>query len=399
MKSSFPVPQEKFQNRLNEIRQRIEEEIDPFQVAKIIVTEAHNLFQVDDAQLTLYYDLSIGMEVSHVRLHGDDFKMSVERVREDEEWGKQDDTEFLSPGEAKYSEMLAQRDRLVGQFMLGSRVDGEEFGQSFFNLMQEFIPLVTNAIEQVMLIRKVSEANQKLFEAEKLVTIGQLASGIAHEIRNPLSSLKINLQGLYKADLDERNRRRVKICLDEIHRLDNTVSEVTQYAKRTRLDLCSSSIAELVEHSLNLTTGEVVAHHIEVSTNIPAELPTIMVDQNKIIRALMNLIVNAAQAMGESGKLSINADSVGDGVVIKLEDSGPGIPEENLRDVFNPFFTTKAEGTGLGLANALKAVQEHGGELEVTSEPGKGAVFTMRLPSQPPTMQYPFGPRIVMSTT
>jgi len=370
---------------LQTIRTKIEECAGSTELGKCLLEEVLKLFQVRDAQLTLYYDLPIGLEVTHIRQTDSKVVTDVKRVREDEFSREVDDNRFLSPQDAHVSEMMTHRGRLVGMLLLGSKEADSFPGKINQELMREFITVVSAAIDQLMMRRRVSETNQKLFENEKLISIGQLASGIAHEIRNPLSSLQINLQGLSKVEtLTKRDKQRIKICLEEIRRLDEIVGEVVSFAKRTRLEVAPTNAARLIEKSLELAQAEAEKLQIQIHKEIDPHLPQILADESRLIRVLLNLILNAIQAMEVGGRLELRAEPYLNGIEIQVTDNGHGIPKELQREIFNPFFTTKAEGTGLGLANAQKSIQEHGGEIEVISESGKGTTFSIHLPAEPP---------------
>ncbi|MCB2199328.1 hypothetical protein KQI63_07980 [bacterium] len=356
------------------------------EAAEIVLSHLEELFQIDDMQLTLYYDQPFALEVTH--LHRKDGKIlkDVERVREDEPNIDLGDGETLTPLTAAVTEVLTHRDRLVGLLLLGEKKDGKPLSSAEVELLGDLVPVIASGVDQVVMIRHLSETNQRLFESEKLVSIGQLASGIAHEIRNPLTSIKMNLQGLRKtANLADRNERRIQISLDEIGRLDAIVTELMSFARRTKLVVQPTTAQYLIEQSLELAESELQDRNIQAIVEIDEDAPEIRADDNRLIRALLNLIINAAQAMEEGGTIRLAALAYGAGLEIQVEDEGPGISEELRREVFNPFFTTKAQGTGLGLANALKFVQEHGGELDYTTEIGAGTTFSLRLPPSPPS--------------
>lgn len=358
---------------------------DTIRFAKAVLEVVDEVLGCHDSQLTLYYDLPIAMEVTHVRRCNGSYQTRVQRIREDDVAILADDSEFLSPLTSVHSEMLTYRDRLVGMLLLGPGEDQFQMDRRKQALLEELSGAISTTADNVIMIRSVTEANQKLFENEKLASIGQLASGIAHEIRNPLSSVKMNLQGLNRGEkLSDRDQRRVQISLDEIERLDNIIGELMSFARRTHLQLTSLSPIAIIDKCLERARAEIKTKQITVRKMIPDDLPQIEVDEDRIVRTLLNLILNAVQAMEEEGTLILRVEAYSAGVEIQVQDNGPGIPESLVRDIFNPFFTTKADGTGLGLANALKYVQEHSGELECISAEGKGATFILRLPFHPP---------------
>jgi len=287
---------------------------------------------------------------------------------------------------AAHTEVLTHRDRLVGLLLLGSTNRNKGYTAADLDLLGELAPIISTGADQVMMIRHISETNQRMFESDKLISIGQLASGIAHEIRNPLTSMRMNLQGLKRrGKLEEKDRKRVQICLDEILRLDDIISEIMQFARRTKLEIAPVQAKKIVSAALEMTRQEIDSRGIEVVTQMQPSLPVIRGDANRLIHVLINLLINAAQAMGHGGMITVSVETYGTGIEFTVADQGPGIASELRRDIFNPFFTTKANGTGLGLANALKFVQEHGGELDFTTEMGIGTAFSVRLPPQPPS--------------
>lgn len=368
-----------------QLRDEISQCRDTEDLASRILTIVQHEFGITDAQLTFYYDQPFALEVTHLRRVGDAMQRVIARVREDEPEAQSEEEEVLTPLTAEHTEVLTHRDRLVGLLLLGSKRRGRGFNTVELERLSELSPVVAAGADQVMMIRHINETNQRLFESDKLISIGQLASGIAHEIRNPLTSMRMNLQGLKRrAKLAEKDTQRVQICLDELGRLDDIVREIMQFARRTQLEVHPMKAKSLVNKAVDTVRSEVEERGIEIVVRIAQGVPEIRADENRLIRSLINLIMNAAQAMGHGGEITILAEPYGTGIEIQVVDQGPGIPPELHRDVFNPFFTTKADGTGLGLANALKFVQEHGGELDFTSEMGNGTVFSMRLPPSPP---------------
>ncbi len=386
-----------FQNRLFSIRQIMAEYSDAEEFSNSLLEELQRLFNLRDLQLTVYYDQPLALEVIHYRLRDNDFFSSSVTVAEEEDILATDTEEVLAPDKSIYSYPLTFRSRLVGLLMIGEKFDSSELSSDELDHIEMILPLVAVGVDNVSMIRQVRETQARLFESEKLASIGQLASGIAHEIRNPLSSVKMNLQGLSRNEsLTERNRRRVTICLDAIDRLDHIIGEMMRLARRTRLEVKTTGAMKLIRQSVEMARAELKERNVEVNIDESLELSDIQVDESQITHALLNLILNAAQAIERDGTINIQAEQYGKGVEFIIEDNGPGIPEDLRRDIFNPFFTTKAIGTGLGLANVLKSVQEHGGELDFISKSGKGTTFYMRLPEKPPKrMDDPSALRVV----
>lgn len=220
---------------------------------------------------------------------------------------------------------------------------------------------------------------ERLVQAERLATIGRFASQIAHEIRNPLSSITLNIE-LLEDELrgsDEEARNLIRSVLRELDRLNDIVGEYLQFArfpkphlKRGRVD---GVIQELV-HSLKPPAG------IQVELELMPNSPEIWLDERLLRQALENLARNGAEAIEGEGTLKIETDVIERFLVIRVKDTGRGIPADVQPKLFEPFFTTKPHGTGLGLATSQQIIFEHNGHLLVDSQPGKGSTFTTLLP-------------------
>lgn len=222
--------------------------------------------------------------------------------------------------------------------------------------------------------------------AEKRDLLARLLGRLAHEIRNPLSSLDIHVQ-LLEEDLGtlapqtrEQLTSRLDIIHGELHRLESIVESFLRLAGPSTLDLEPVEIAKLAKHVCDLLQPEAAAREIEIRTTVATPGPVLRADPVRLTQALLNLVINAMQAVERKGRIEVSAAGNGDAVMISVRDSGPGIPPENLLAIFDPYFTTKPEGSGLGLWIAQQIVTAHGGTLKAQNAAGEGAVFTMTLP-------------------
>ncbi|EMM4084349.1 two-component system sensor histidine kinase ZraS [Shigella flexneri] len=216
---------------------------------------------------------------------------------------------------------------------------------------------------------------------EKLVALGHLAAGVAHEIRNPLSSIK----GLAKyfaerAPAGGEAHQLAQVMAKEADRLNRVVSELLELVKPTHLSLQAVDLNTLITHSLQLVSQDANSREISLRFTANDALPEIQADPDRLAQVLLNLYLNAIQAIGQHGVISVTASESGAGVKISVTDSGKGIAADQLEAIFTPYFTTKAEGTGLGLAVVHNIVEQHGGTIQVVSQEGKGATFTLWLP-------------------
>jgi two-component system sensor histidine kinase HydH len=245
--------------------------------------------------------------------------------------------------------------------------------------------LYSREVEKI-LAKALGEDVSNLATGEKQRLLSRLLARLAHEIRNPLSSLDIHVQlleedlGQIAPETKERLSGRLEIIHGELHRLENVVKQFLRLAGPSALELTTVEIGKVIGHVCGLLQPEAAARQIEVITYPSANLPALKADGDQIIQALLNLMINALQAVEKHGRVEVRADRDEDFLVIQVRDSGPGIPTASLGTIFEPYYTTKPEGSGIGLWIAQQITAAHGGTLEAGNMPVGGAVFTMRLP-------------------
>jgi two-component system sensor histidine kinase HydH len=228
-----------------------------------------------------------------------------------------------------------------------------------------------------------------LAAAEKRDLLARLLGRLAHEVRNPLSSLDIHVQLLEEdlATLVPGSRAqlspRLEIIRGELHRLESIVSQFLRLAGPSALDLEQVEIGALVLHVCDLLRPEAAVREIEIQTGIADALPPLKADPVRLTQALLNLVINAIQAVGRKGTVRVNTQMQGPLLAVAISDTGPGIPPERLPALFDPYYTTKVDGHGLGLWIAQQIITAHGGSISARNEAGGGAVFTVLLPLQP----------------
>jgi signal transduction histidine kinase len=243
---------------------------------------------------------------------------------------------------------------------------------------------------ETFLAKALGQDPTQLLAAEKRDLLERLLARLAHEVRNPLSSLDIHVQ-LLDEDLSalapalrEQLGPRLEIIRGELHRLERVVDHFLRLAGPSELSLEKVELPRIVHHVCELLRPEAAAREIEIQTHIEMPLPCITADPVRLTQALLNLVINALQAVERKGRIDVDA-SLGDAALaINIHDNGPGIPPEKLASIFDPYFTTKSEGSGLGLWIAQQIVAAHGGTLQARNLPGRGAVFTILLPLTPP---------------
>jgi two-component system sensor histidine kinase HydH len=239
----------------------------------------------------------------------------------------------------------------------------------------------------VLIIRDLGEVRQlqdEIRRKEKLAAIGGLAAGVAHEIRNPLSSIKgIATYFKDKFDKDSGDEEMAGVMIKEVDRLNRVISELLEFARPTELKPKSTAINSLIEHSVRLVEKEAAAKNIEIKSDLSQQPLSARIDSDRFSQCLLNLYLNSMQAMEKDGQLIIKASRTHDNLVeIEIRDTGQGIQAENLDKIFDPYFTTKPKGTGLGLAIVHKIVEAHNGNIRVRSVPGQGTAFTISMPAE-----------------
>jgi len=235
--------------------------------------------------------------------------------------------------------------------------------------------------------RELKEAQGRLVRAERLAAIGQLGAGVGHELRNPLGVIKNSIYYLNMKlkDADEKVRKHLDIIDKEIARSNKIINDLLSFARVKAPDLREVQINALVEGALSRTP---VPEKVAVVTELGEGLPPLMADPDQVEQVFINMISNAVQAMPDGGRLEIATRTEDGFIVTEFKDNGCGIPEENLGKLFEPLFTTKAKGIGMGLAVSKKLIEAHGGSIEVespsaplrTGEVGVGTTFRVRLP-------------------
>jgi len=230
-------------------------------------------------------------------------------------------------------------------------------------------------------ITELKELEKKVYESQKLAAIGQLSAGIAHEVRNPLSSIKMSLQILEKRMQPEGNDlKRFRIAQREVEHLEKLVSDVLIYARPSEPAKSPADMRSVIEGSLDMVEKSIRDKDIQVVKRYPEDLPPIGIDASMMNQALINIFQNACDAMEKGGTLTITLQGSAESLTLEIEDTGCGIDPEDLTHLFNPFFTRKSYGTGLGLTQVKKIVDQHAGEIEVFSKKGEGTRFVIVLP-------------------
>jgi signal transduction histidine kinase len=213
-----------------------------------------------------------------------------------------------------------------------------------------------------------------------------LAAGVAHSIRNPLTSIKMRLFSLERSlDLVPNQKEDLEVISEETRHLDTIIRNFLEYARPSKLRMQRISPSELIDMTLQLLRHRFKSYGVRLELVRTVPLPEILADPDQLKEVFMNILINACEAVGEGGEITIEEEEetqapLGPVALIRIRDSGPGIPAELQEKVFEPFFSTKEEGTGLGLSISVRVIEQHGGQLTVKSEEGQGTTFVITLP-------------------
>lgn len=256
--------------------------------------------------------------------------------------------------------------------------------EMFFVLARQAVVAMENARLYADLrdyVRRVEESQQALLRAEKMAAAGRLTASIAHEVNNPLQSVQNCLHLAGREDLPaEKRKEYFDLAKNELERLMKTTQRMLDFYRPGVAKVEQVDVLELLQHVLSLTSQQLSQRQIAVKTNLPESLPLIYAVSSQIQQIFFNLVLNSLDAMTAGGELTISARALEHGVEITFQDTGPGIPEHQRNDIFEPFFSTKDGGTGLGLTVSYNIVTAHGGTLDLVNGHEAGACFRLFLP-------------------
>lgn len=232
--------------------------------------------------------------------------------------------------------------------------------------------------------RELEAAHKEIIQSEKLATLGHISAGMAHEIRNPLNSINLFAQILQSApELDEENRVFVHKIIQEVERIDEILLKMLAASKGEGKKKDRVCLDKIINKVINDVRVKIDAQGVEVESLLAPDAPAIEADPVEVEQIFTNLISNALYEMPNGGRLRVELESDAVNLIVKVSDTGKGVPTENIGRLFDPFFTTKEKGTGFGLSVVLRIVKGCGGKISVESPPGEGATFVVELPLLP----------------
>ena len=282
---------------------------------------------------------------------------------------------------------LVVQNRVRGAIVVINRLEGS-FTSDDLELLQFLAGAVAVAAENARLYGELADfaselerSQAQLIQAEKLAATGRLAASLAHEINNPLQAISNCLHLAIDRPLtDEKKKYYLGMAQSEVERLITLVQRTLEFYRPSRGRTAATDVNRLVDNVLALSHKQLEHGHVRVQVNLDSQLPALNIVPDQLTQVLLNLIINAVEAMPTGGELAVTTAVLESWLTIDVQDSGPGMaPAESAR-IFEPFYTTKADGTGLGLAVSYGIIQQHGGRIEVNSTPGQGTTFTIFLP-------------------
>ena len=281
-----------------------------------------------------------------------------------------------------------------GMVFLGSKKNGLPFSQEEINILSLLFNQAAFAIEHAMLYEQQAERIRKMYRTDRLATLGELAAGAAHEIRNPLTAISSSVQYLSKDFAnDSVKSEMVDEILTEVGRINKILQGLLSFARPAALNKTDVNLAQLINQTLLLTKSAVEKLKIDVRFEYFAQNTTIQGDAEQLKQVFLNIILNAIDAMKDNSadqprtliigmENGTSIDFLNRYLIISFDDSGKGIEEKDFENIFNPFFTTKEEGTGLGLAICYGIINRHEGEIRAISVSGKGTTILVKLPQR-----------------
>jgi two-component system, NtrC family, sensor kinase len=302
----------------------------------------------------------------------------------------QTDARVQYPKEAKEEgiKMMLDLPLFVGQNVVGVlRIffdNQREFSDEELNFAVAIAEQCALAIDKARLIEKQQiQYDHLAIQADRLSSLGRMAAGIAHEINNPLAGILLYSSNLVKKVPETGPLKKgLEVIIRETIRCRGIIQDLLEFSREKEPVKVLADLNGVINKALSILANEFRINRISLEKRLSDNLPNVLIDVNQIEQVFINFFMNALEAIQGQGSVSVRSymDEDNHGVVVEVEDSGMGIPQEHLEKIFEPFFSTKAKGTGLGLAVNYGIIQKHGGQIRVSSQPGRGTTMTIRLP-------------------
>jgi len=392
----FYMDRVRFRTKLSEFGRQLTELVDLNDVARTTVHFMTQTFHVDP--VAFFFLKNGGNE--YVPIFGNELKEEMRYsfqhpfVKRTESIGRAVDLEHLRENGEDVGQIdgliergwvvvapIFLKERLLGFILMGRKRSQEDYTVEELELLEAFLSQAALAISRALIYRDMSLKDKQIMQAEKMAAIGELAAGIAHEIRNPLGIITGSAETVRKHEDQKIRDEMTNYILEESKRINGLISTFLDFAKPKEPELVSCDLREVLEKTLLLLSPQARKLGVEIQRGIPQKPLRVSIDPDQIRQAFTNLGVNALEAMPNGGVLRIAVmENVRDKVFVRFSDTGKGIPKEMQTKVFEPFFTTKEGGTGLGLSIAHRIITQHGGDITVEEGEERGSTFTIVLP-------------------
>ena len=276
---------------------------------------------------------------------------------------------------------LISMNRLIGVIFVGPKKNNKKFQRQDLSIISSLTPQTGIALENAVLYKEQRERFRRMLRADKLATIGELAAGAAHEIRNPLTAIKSSLQYLKVKVQEEKANKMLANALQETDRINEILSGMLSFSRHSETKREKTDLTVILKESLELIAYEARKQNINISCSFGPSPVYLKGDKAQLKQLFLNILLNGIQAMEDEDELRVEISPAGNNkMLISISDTGMGIPEENLDKIFDPFFTTKKGGTGLGLSICYGIVMAHKGEIEIKSNVNHGTNVFIKLP-------------------
>src|ERR1700730_7887468 len=293
-------------------------------------------------------------------------------------------TDIFPPGHPLHDALHLEEDNL-SEIATETELETQE-GRKRVSISVQEIQDVAERMGALVTLRdldSIESINTQLQVSERLAAVGRITAGVAHEVKNPLNSMRLWLENLKEslpADQESGAQQAVSVLDKEIDRLDAVVKRFLDFTRPMDIRLEATQLSQLLPEVLEIAQPQLQKAGIQLAQLLPIDVPEVYVDRALLKQAVLNLVLNAAEAMPNGGQLSLVLSRRGEMAEITVQDTGKGIPPENKQKIFQLFFTTRPGGSGIGLASAFRIVQLHNGSIDFTSEVGRGTTFRIELP-------------------
>ena len=293
--------------------------------------------------------------------------------------------------EAKFIYPLRVMNQTKGLVILTDKLDGQTFKKEEIDLLSTLIDQASFAMENALLYQQQADRLKRMYQADRMTIIGQLAAGAAHEIRNPLTSIRSTIQFLERHITDPEKRQLANSLIGEVDRINEIIQGLLSFSKPVVPQTEMTNLDHLIRETLQLISNTANKKNIQINYYLNAKKNLIEADPHQLKQVFLNIIMNAIQAIrNNNGKINISIEdaertstvphAIREEIYILIEDNGEGIDPGNIDRIFDPFYTTKDEGTGLGLSISYGIINRHGGDIKIKSKTGTGTTVIISLP-------------------